>query len=289
MKYGSLKEFLDTDTTTLAKGPVALIFAEDRIELETTLRHHLDLGFKAVLVFMPDAYILPEDIVGRVIRIREDRPTGQVMIDTVNTIIEAAPGIWLYYCFNAEYLFFPFCESRNVSEMATFHMEERRYAMLTYVIDLYANDLDSYPDAVSLDHAMLDKSGYYALARPDAANHNHPKERQLDFFGGLRWRYEEHIPAERRKIDRISLFMSKPDLHLRPDFTFNDEEYNTYSCEWHNNLTAAVCSFRTAKALKTNPGSTFDIRSFTWHNSVPFEWHSRQLLDLGLMEPGQWF
>lgn len=289
MKYGSLKEFLDTDTTTLAKGPVALIFAEDRIELETTLRHHLDLGFKAVLVFMPDTYILPEDITGRVIRIREDRPTGQVMIDTVNAIIEAAPGIWLYYCFNAEYLFFPFCESRNVSEMATFHMEERRYAMLTYVIDLYANDLDSYPDAVSLDHAMLDKSGYYALARPDAANHNHPKERQLDFFGGLRWRYEEHIPAERRKIDRISLFMSKPDLQLRPDFTFTDEEYNTYSCEWHNNLTAAVCSFRTAKALKTNPGSTFDIRSFTWHNSVPFEWHSRQLLDLGLMEPGQWF
>jgi hypothetical protein len=289
MKYGSLKEFLDTDTTTLAKGPVALIFAEDRIELETTLRHHLDLGFKAVLVFMPDTYILPEDITGRVIRIREDRPTGQVMIDTVNAIIEAAPGIWLYYCFNAEYLFFPFCESRNVSEMATFHMEERRYAMLTYVIDLYANDLDSYPDAVSLDHAMLDKSGYYALARPDTANHNHPKERQLDFFGGLRWRYEEHIPAERRKIDRISLFMSKPDLQLRPDFTFSDEEYNTYSCEWHNNLTAAVCSFRTAKALKTNPGSTFDIRSFTWHNSVPFEWHSRQLLDLGLMEPGQWF
>ncbi|MCP9482708.1 glycosyltransferase family 2 protein [Shimia sp. CNT1-13L.2] len=289
MKYGSLKEFLDTDTTTLAKGPVALIFAEDRIELETTLRHHLELGFKAVLVFMPDAYTLPEDIAGRVIRIREDRPTGQVMIDTVNTIIEAAPGIWLYYCFNAEYLFFPFCESRNVSEMATFHMEERRYAMLTYVIDLYANDLESYPDAVSLDHAMLDKSGYYALARPDTANHNHPKERQLDFFGGLRWRYEEHIPAERRKIDRISLFMSKPDLQLRPDFTFSDEEYNTYSCEWHNNLTAAVCSFRTAKALKTNPGSTFDIRSFTWHNSVPFEWHSRQLLDLGLMEPGQWF
>ena len=28
---------------------------------------------------------------------------------------------------------------------------------------------------------------------------------------------------------------------------------------------------------------------FTWHNSTRFEWHSRQLLDLGLMEPGQWF
>lgn len=168
-------------------------------------------------------------------------------------------------------------------------MEERREAILTYVIDLYAGDLENHPDAVSLEEAQMDKSGYYALARPDPQNHNHPKERQLDFFGGLRWRYEEHIPSDKRKIDRISLFRNKPGLVLNSDFTFNDQEYNTYSCEWHNNITTAICSFRTAKALKTNPGSTFDISTFRWHNSVPFEWHSRQLLDLGLMEPGQWF
>ena len=145
------------------------------------------------------------------------------------------------------------------------------------------------PAPSSLDDAWLDRSGYYALARPDPANHNHPKERQLDFFGGLRWRHEEHVPLARRKIDRISLFRAKPGLHLRDDHTFDDEEYNTYACPWHNNLTAAVASFRTAKALKHNPGSTQDIRGFRWHNSMPFEWHSRQLLDLGLMEPGQWF
>jgi hypothetical protein len=33
----------------------------------------------------------------------------------------------------------------------------------------------------------------------------------------------------------------------------------------------------------------FDITTFTWRNSVPFEWQSQQLFDLGLMEPGQWF
>jgi len=54
-------------------------------------------------------------------------------------------------------------------------------------------------------------------------------------------------------------------------------------------MTAAVCSFRTAKALKRNPGSTYEINTFMWHNSAPFEWHSQQLLDLGLIEPGQWF
>lgn len=289
MTYDSLSAFLGDRATHLAKGPVALIFIEDDTEIGSTLRHHLTLGFKSVVAFMPAAFPLEDDLTETVIRVTMEHPTGQNMIDAVNKVITAAPGIWLYYCFNGEYLFYPFCETRTVGEMTTFHMEERRFAMLTYVVDLYASDLSAHPNAVSTDDAMLDKSGYYALARPDADNHNHPKERQLDFFGGLRWRYEEHIPETRRKIDRISLFQAKPDLVLRPDFTFNDEEMNTYSCEWHNNLTAAVCSFRTAKALKTNPGSTFDIHSFRWHNSVPFEWHSRQLLDLGLMEPGQWF
>jgi hypothetical protein len=273
----------------LAKGPIALIFAEDNVELDTTLRHQRQLGFTQVFLFAPAVFTLPKDIEDGIHRVTLDQLTNAIMVDTINQVIKAAPNIWMYYCFNAEYLFFPFCESRTIGEMIAYHTEERRDAMLTYVVDLYADDLAQYPNAVSLDHAQMDKSGYYALARNDPDNHNHPKTRQLDFFGGLRWRFEEHVPAERRKIDRIALFRSKPDLQLRPDFTFSDEEYNTYSCEWHNNITAAVCSFRTAKALKLNPGSTFDIDNFTWHNSVPFEWHSRQLLDLGLMEPGQWF
>jgi len=207
----------------------------------------------------------------------------------VNAVIEAAPGVWLYYCYNAEYLFHPFAESRSIGEMLTFHAEERRDAVLSYVIDLYAGDLDAFPDAVSLEDAYMDRSGYYALARPDPANHNRPRERQLNFYGGLRWRFEEHIPEPRRKIDRIAIFRARPGLRLRPDHTFNVEEYNTYACPWHHNITVAIGSFRTAKALKTNAGSTFDIPTFRWHNSTAFEWQSRQLLDLGLMEPGQWF
>ncbi|MEQ9694710.1 glycosyltransferase family 2 protein [Shimia sp. SDUM112013] len=289
MKYASLSEFLRNGRAALAKGPIALIFGEDETELDTTLRHHQQLGFKQILLMTPASFDIPEDVADEIIRIDMDSPSGMTMIHAVNDIIAAAPGVWMYYCFNAEYLFYPFCENRTVGEMLTFHTEERRDAMLTYVVDLYAEDLEKNPDAVSLEEALMDRSGYYALARNDPDNHNYPKERQLDFFGGLRWRFEEHIPAIRRKIDRISLFKAKPDLKLRDDFTFNDEEYNTYACEWHNNLTASVCSFRTAKALKRNPGSKYEIDTFKWHNSVPFEWHSRQLLDLGLMEPGQWF
>lgn len=289
MRYASLDQFLTEGKDTLAKGPVAIIFAEDPVEVDTTLRHHLTAGFAQVLLLAPSGIALPPDLEARIQRIDHDVHAESALFTAVNRLIEAAPGVWLYYCYNAEYLFHPFCETRNVREMVTFHSEERRDALLSYVIDLYADDLGRFPNAVSLENAYLDRSGYYALGRPDPANHNHPKERQLDFFGGLRWRFEEHIPAPRRKIDRIALFRAKPGLVLRPDFTLNDEEYNTYACPWHNNITTTIMSFRTAKALRTNAGSKFDIHDFRWRNSVRFEWHSQQLMDLGLMEPGQWF
>ena len=200
------------------------------------------------------AFPLAPELEARVHRVTFDTHADSAMVTAVNRLIAAAPGIWIYYCYNAEYLFYPFCETRTIREMLTFQAEERRDAVLSYVIDLYAGDLDRFPNAVSLEGAQLDRSGYYALGRPDVANHNHPKERQLDFFGGLRWRFEEHIPLARRKIDRIALFRAKPDLELRPDFTFSDEEYNTYSCPWHHNITTAIASFRTAKALRSNAG-----------------------------------
>ena len=273
----------------LSDGPLAMIFIEDQAEISSTIRHHLGLGFAQVLVFMPEAFDLPDDLADKVQRIPFDMADGDNYRAAVNAMIDAAPGRWMYYCFNAEYLFYPFCESRSIGEMLAFQAEERRDAMLSYVIDLYARDLAAHPDAISINEAYLDRSGYYALARNNADNHDHPKERQLDFYGGLRWRYEEHIPPARRRIDRVALFKSKPGLKLLENHIFNDEEYNTYACPWHHNLSTAIASFRTAKALKRNPGSSFDIHSFEWRNSTRFEWHSKQLLDLGLMEPGQWF
>lgn len=288
MRYTGITDLLAQNTAALAKGPVALVFAEDAVEIDSTIRHNLELGFRAVVVFMLPEFDLAPDVTKRVLRVDAHLSRDGGREDIINAVIDAAPGVWMYACYNAEYLFFPFCETRSIGELLAFHTEERRDAMLCYAVDVYAGDLTAHPDAVSLEDAYLDRSGYYALGRNNPAT-NHPHERQLDFFGGLRWRYEEHVPPERRKIDRVALFRTKPGLKIRPDHTFNDEEYNTYACPWHNNLTASVISFRTAKALKRNPGSADRIDTFRWHNSVPFEWHSRQLLDLGLMEPGQWF
>ena len=269
-------------------GPLALVIAEDPVEQDSTIRHLRARGFGLIAVFAPHGQPRPAER-GADLHLVRARVHGDDAVPAiVNRIIDAAPGEWMHYCYNAEYLFHPFCETRSVGEMLAFHSEERRDAMLTYVIDLYAGKLAKAPDGVHPEGAHLDKTGYYALARKGGP-HGHPLERQLDFFGGLRWRFEEHVPPGRRRIDRIALFRARRGLRLLPDHRFDDPEYNTYSCPWHHNLTAALCSFRAAKALATNPGSAFAIESFRWHNSVPFAWHSQQLLDLGLMEPGQWF
>jgi hypothetical protein len=289
MRYSGYATFLEQAEALAGKGPVALVMAEDEAEVDTTLRHHIRAGFPMVVLLAPAEIALPDSLESTVHRVDHDVHAEGALVDAVNAMIEAVPDIWLFYCYNAEFLFHPFCETRNVQEMLAFHTEERRDALLTYVIDLYAGDLNRFPNAVSLEDAHLDKSGYYALGRTDPANHNYPKERQLDFFGGLRWRFEEHISPQRRKIDRISLFRTRPGLKLRRDFTLSDEEMNTYACPWHNNITVALASFRTAKALRSNPGSRFDIKDFRWRNSTAFQWHSQQLMDLGLMEPGQWF
>lgn len=286
MRYDSLPNFMSKAVNSLLPGPVGILLMEDRCETNSTIRHHLRHGLKNILVLGEEGLKISAELQDRIHLIAHDLTPEDAAITAVNDIIADLPDRWIYYGYNAEYLFYPFCETRSIGEVTTFASEERRTSILTYVIDLYADDLDTYPNAVSLHDAHLDKSGYYAHAR---SKDNKTLDRQLDMFGGLRWRFEEHVPWERRKIDRIGLFQAQKGLELQPDHTFNIEEYNTYSCPWHNNLTGAICSFRAAKSLRTNPGPSAEIDSFKWHNSEKFAWHSRQLLDIGLMEPGQWF
>lgn len=282
----TLSEYLPRNAAELAGGPVAIILFEDQTEVASTLEHAERAGFRLILALSPEPLTLGPS--ARVRNVIFDARRADAHVTAVNAVNDAArPGTWLYYGYNAEYLFFPFSETRRVGEMLAFHTEERRASMLSYVIDLYAPNLGRHPDAVSLDEALFDDTGYYALGRRDA--HGNHLERQLDFHGGLRWRFEEYIPENRRRIDRIALFRSRPGLRLLPDHRFDDQEYNTYSCPWHHNLTCVVASFRVAKALAVNPGSRDQISDLRWRNSRRFEWNAQQLMDLGLMEPGQWF
>ena len=285
MRVAGLRELVSSGVPAAAEGPVAAIIAEDAVEVASTLRHHAEKGFRTITLFAPAE--LEAELQGGIVRVDFPTRAPDAAQTIVNALVRALPrDTWLYYGYNAEYLFYPFAEHRSVGEMLAFHAQERRRAMLTYVIDLYAGDLSAAEDAVSLGDAWLDRSGYYARARPGPDG---PLERQLDFHGGLRWRFEEHIDEARRRIDRVGIVRSDPAIRLRPDHTWSVAELNTYACPWHNNLTAAIVSFRAAKALRTNPASRSGIDTFRWQGSLPFEWNSQQLMNLGLMEPGQWF
>lgn len=284
MRHPDIEAFARAAPGVIGPGPAALVFLDDAVAVAATVAHLRAAGFGTVAVFGPADYRLP--VATEAHYVAWDGLAETALPDAVNRVIAACPGAWLHYCYNAEFLFFPFSETRRVAELTAFHAEEKREAMPTFVIDLYPADRAAVPDGVCLKTAHLDKTGYYALARTGSEG---ALDRQLDFFGGLRWRFEEHVPEDRRRIDRIGLFRARPGLRLRADHTFDDPEYNTYACRWHNNLTAAVCSFRAAKALCTNPGSREAVRSFLWPGSVPFDWRAQQLLDLGFIEPGQWF
>ena len=286
MAHPSLDAFLKSGTSDLVKGPIAIIYAEDDIGLGSTLRHHARIGFKNILLLGQSDLPLPTDCLGLCHHIDNDPANGIPLNVAVNKVNEAFAGRWIYFCYNAEYLHFPFCEDRSIEELITFITEERRTSAFTYVVDLYAADLDNNPVGYSLEDAHLDSSGYYALTRWKDGN---VMDRQLSIYGGLKWRYEEHLPWTKRRIDRVSLFQAQAGLQMDQEHLFNIEEYNTYQCPWHHSVTITVCSFRTAKYLKSNPGSTFDVNTFAWAKSEKFHWNSQQLMDLGLMEPGQWF
>lgn len=290
IRVPTLRSYLSSQPKALSKGgPYAIILCEDNVAVRETLQYHLQLGFKHVLALSADP--LPAETMAnlgeRVTNVIHETRRPAAHVEAVNLTNNAvAPGTWLYYGFNAEFFIYPFLETRTVGELVQFHMEERRNAMLCFAVDLYSTDLARNPDGVDLDQPHFDGNLHFALARTTPHS---PANRQLNFYGGLRWRFEEHVPPQRRRVDRIALFRAAKGLQITPDHRFNNEEYNTYSCKWHNNLTAAVASFRVAKALLRNPGSREQISDFGWHNSRRFNWTSQELMDLGLMEPGQWF
>ena len=129
---------------------------------------------------LPD---VDEDILTQVTTVDVDTFADDRVERTVNTLMPRMAGAWVYVGFNAEHLFFPFSSLRSVAELLAFHPEERSGSMLTYVVDLYAGDLNADPTGVNVDDAYLDRAGYYAFAHLDQRMHQ-PLERQLNFTVG---------------------------------------------------------------------------------------------------------
>ena len=73
------------------------------------------------------------------------------------------------------------------------------------------------------EKSYLDKTGYFAEERVDPHTFR-PIERKLDFFGGLLWRFEQYVPQDQRKIDRIAIFKASKGLTISKNYTFNYQE-----------------------------------------------------------------
>lgn len=286
MNFASIAQYLSETHSRIPPGPVAILFVEDLAEIAATVAHHVRLGFSHILLIGRLSIEVSVPDGSSITRIEEPVRSRGDAVAILNTLIDRFNGRWLYWGFNAEFLFYPYMESRTITDLTTFMVEERRDHVFGYVLDLYASDLEEAGDGVSRKTAHFDGSGYYGFQR---YAEGHALDRQFDIFGGLTWRYEEFVPWDRRRIDRIPLFRAVEGLRMNDDLTLNVPEMNTLSCPWHHNVTAAVASFRVAKSLKRNPGSMFEIDSFVWRGSTRFEWTSEQLLELGVIEPGQWF
>lgn len=269
------------DLSRLPPGPVAVVLAEDGAEIASTVAHCRALGFAAVLLMRPAALALPP---AAWLVQADGLCAGRAAAARLVTALQRPlAGRWMHVAFNAEYLFFPWCETRSVGDLCAFMEEERRASVHGMVIDLYPASLDAAPLGVDRDNACLDALGYYAFSREDEAGFPH-----AEIHGGLRWRFAEHLPAGTR-LDRPALHVARPGLAMDADLHLSEPELNAVSCPWHNNVTAAIASFRAAKALARNPASAAAIDGFAWEGTRRFTWTARELLDHGFMEAGQWF
>lgn len=271
------------DASNILKGDLvsALIINEDGIGLEHTVSHLKSLGFRNILVASNADTDASLDLDVPQIQM-PDGPRHKALSE----LIQNMKGHWLHICFNSEFLAFPFSETRSIQDFCGFLVEERRKAAHVTVIDHYADDLSKSDYGYSQEDIFFDIGGYYARHSETTED---PIEPIVEIFGGLRWRYEEEFPQDRRRCNRASLFLCQSDAELTADLRFKDDHMNSLQCPWHHSPTAALRSFRAAKYLMINPGSRANIENFKWDGSKLCDWTSSQLLDLGFIEPGQWF
>ena len=86
----------------------------------------------------------------------------------------------------------PVARSEDLPAEVAFNTEERRKTIPMTVVDLYAGHLGQSPDGVDVTNTYLDRLGYYTETRRDGEQA--PLPQQFNFYGGLRWRFEEHVP-----------------------------------------------------------------------------------------------
>ena len=262
--------------SVLPKGLAGVLLCDSAWHAMASARRLVRQGVDLLVVVGAE---LPDDPGCPVVTI--DQPvTDATAPDILSALMPVLAGRWVIWLWNGEFFVFPFGENREIGDLTDFLTDERRKSLYCYNFDLYAQDLPAQDQAPELSELSIDRTGYHAFPRDN---------QQLRVYGGLGWRFQELLPDRLRQIGRTSLFLAQPDLRMGEEFFINNDEYASVSCPWHRNPTGAVMSLRRAKRIMAHPEFPPLRKRLVWDGTERFNWSSAQLLDLGLIEPGQWF
>ena len=89
MRYATLDQFLKASPKALSKGPIAMILAEDLVEIDSTIRHHLALGFAKMILLAPASYQAPPVLADQIVQIDHDFGQDNATQRAVNAINDA--------------------------------------------------------------------------------------------------------------------------------------------------------------------------------------------------------
>lgn len=276
MRLASVAEFARR-RPDLPGGVVAVVLSEQVLHATASARWLQGKGARAVIDV--GAGVDAAEVDCPVITI-EERPAERGLADQMNLLIDALDGRWVTWLWAGEFFLYPFCESRALADLTEFLTDERRRSLFAYALDLYAHDLPGEGSCPTEAALWIDKAGYHAFPRSN---------QQLRVFGGLGWRFHEMLPTGMEQIGRTALFKAAHGVHLGQDMMFEDEDYASVSCPWHNSPTGAVMSLRRTRRIMAHPNFGPLRSKLEWRGTAPFHWTSTELMEDGMIEPGQWF
>lgn len=276
MHYPTAKAFIRAKPS-LPAGIVGIVLCESAVHADHSAQALVDRGVGTVIAIGAHGGITDPGV--PVVRI-DEAPELHSDRAILNTVFRALDGRWVVWLWNGEFLLFPFYETRTLADLTQFLADERRRALYAYAIDLYSRDMP--PPAAPPDTSALyfDRIGYHAFPKDGG---------QLRLYGSLGWRFEELCPPALQPIGRTGLLKVGPDTVLDRERLFGQTDLDSVACPWHHNPTAAIFSLRRTQRILAHPGFGPVADRLFWDGSTQCQWSSRQLLELGMIEPGQWF
>lgn len=277
MDYTTPQDFAEA-RPALPSRPVTVLLCESAENVQASAELAISRGAGSIIAIGRGGACLT-GLDCPLIRIAED-PVDLNPHLLLNAIFPALAGRWVLWLWNSEFFFYPYCENRTLSDLAEFLESERRRAIFTYALDLYSDHLPGAQDDLREAELAFDRLGYHAFPEQD---------QRLKLYGSLGWRFEEACPLWMQQIGRASFLKVVPGLAMTRDLQFEEDAYASVSCPWHRNPTAAMMTLRRTRRIFANPKFRDMRGQLYWRGAETFDWSSQQLLEHGMIEPGQWF